>query len=53
MKFAMQEMKATISLILRKFQLFPADPRVELKRTAEIVTGSATGFQVSIKHREI
>lgn len=53
MKFAMMEMKSTMSNIIRKYKLLPADPVVELKPAVEVVLGSITGFSISLEKRRV
>ncbi|KAJ3656159.1 hypothetical protein Zmor_015256 [Zophobas morio] len=51
-KFAMLEMKCTISKILRKFKLKPATPRHTLVLAAESVLKSANGVKISLDLRQ-
>nr|WKR34929.1 cytochrome P450 CYP4NQ24 [Monolepta hieroglyphica] len=50
-KFAMLEMKSTISKVLRNFQLLPATPTHELQLAPEIVIVSKNGIRISLKRR--
>ena len=49
-KFAMLEMKATVSKVLRAFVLTPA-PNNELKLLSEMILTSANGINVTIENR--
>ncbi|EFA04617.2 cytochrome P450-like protein [Tribolium castaneum] len=50
-KFAMLEMKSTISKILRKYKLLPADPQHELNLVSELILKSSNGIKISIEPR--
>ncbi|RZB39210.1 p450 domain containing protein, partial [Asbolus verrucosus] len=50
-KFAMLEMKSTISKILRKFELLPAEPQHVLELTSETILKSANGIKIRLKLR--
>jgi hypothetical protein len=51
MKFAMLEMKVTLSSLLRKYQLLPANPQRHLDLTVVIVLQSLTGVVLRIQPR--
>jgi cytochrome P450 len=51
MKFAMLEMKAILSALLRKYQLLPAVPPHQLDLTVILVLKSLTGVSVRIQPR--
>ena len=51
MKFAMLEMKATLSSVLRKYQLLPAIPQHHLDLTVVLVLQSLTGVVLRIQPR--
>jgi cytochrome P450 len=51
MKFAMLEMKATLSALLRKYQLLPADHPHHLDLTVVLVLKSLTGVVLRIQPR--
>jgi len=51
MKFAMLEMKATLSSLLRKYQLLPASPQHHLDLTVVVVLQSLTGVVLRIQPR--
>jgi cytochrome P450 family 4 len=50
-KFAMLEMKSTISKILRKYELQPAFPHHEMELVAETILKSTNGIKISLKFR--
>ena len=50
-KFAMLEMKATLSSLLRKYQLLPASPQHHLDLTVVLVLQSLTGVVLRIEPR--
>lgn len=50
-KFAMLEMKTTLTKILRTFELLPV-PGHKLKLSAEVVLKSVTGICVRLKKRD-
>jgi len=50
-KFAMLEMKATLSSLLRKYHLLPASPQSHLDLTVVIVLQSLTGVVLRIQPR--
>lgn len=47
----MLEMKATMSMLLRNFEIIPATPKHELDLTIEVVLMSKTGVHVALKAR--
>jgi cytochrome P450 family 4 len=51
-KFAMLEMKSTLSKIIRKFELMPSTPQHKLQLAAEAVLKSANGVKISLKLRD-
>jgi cytochrome P450 family 4 len=51
MKFAMLEMKATLSALLRQYKLLPAGPPHHLDLTVVLVLKSLTGVVVRIEPR--
>jgi cytochrome P450 len=51
MKFAMLEMKATLSDLLRKYRLLPAGPPHHLDLTVVLVLKSVTGVVLRIEPR--
>ena len=50
-KFAMLEMKATLSALLRKYHLLPASPQHHLDLTLALVLMSLTGVVLKIEPR--
>lgn len=50
-KFAMLEMKCTISKVLRNFQLLPATPEHKLELSSETVLKSKNGINIKLKKR--
>ncbi|EFA04665.2 cytochrome P450 CYP4BN1 [Tribolium castaneum] len=50
-KFAMLEMKSTISKVLRNFELQPATPTHTVQLAAESVLKSANGVKIALKNR--
>ncbi|KAG5864736.1 hypothetical protein JTB14_027757 [Gonioctena quinquepunctata] len=50
-KFAMLEMKSTISKVLRNFELFPATPAHPLRLASEVILVSKNGVCISMKKR--
>ncbi|KAG5879644.1 hypothetical protein JTB14_034444 [Gonioctena quinquepunctata] len=50
-KFAMLEMKSTISKVLRNFELFPATPAHPLRLASEVILVSKNGVCISIQKR--
>ncbi|RZB41289.1 cytochrome P450 4c3-like [Asbolus verrucosus] len=51
-KFAMLEMKSTISKIIRKFELRPASPQHKIILASEAVLKSANGIKISLSLRK-
>ncbi|CAH1108888.1 unnamed protein product [Psylliodes chrysocephalus] len=51
-KFAMLEMKSTLSKVLRSFELLPSNPHQELKLAPEIILVSKSGINISLKKRK-
>lgn len=51
-KFAMLEMKSTLSKVLRSFELLPSNPHQELKLAPEIILVSKSGIHISLKKRK-
>jgi cytochrome P450 len=51
MKFAMLEMKATLSALLRRYQLLPANPPHRLDLTVVLVLKSLTGVVLRLEPR--
>ncbi|CAH1183090.1 unnamed protein product [Phaedon cochleariae] len=51
-KFAILEMKSTVSKVLRNFELSPATPTHELKLAPEIILVSKNGVRLSLKKRK-
>jgi cytochrome P450 family 4 len=51
-KFAMLEMKSTLSKIIRKFELMPSTPQHKLQLAAEAVLKSANGVKISLILRD-
>jgi cytochrome P450 family 4 len=51
-KFAMLEMKSTVSKILRNFELEPASPEHKLNLVAELVLKSANGIKIALNLRK-
>nr|XP_015835227.1 PREDICTED: uncharacterized protein LOC660088 [Tribolium castaneum] len=51
-KFAMLELKSTLSKVVRKFELRPATPEHKLQLTAETVLKSVNGIKISLKLRQ-
>nr|XP_023013820.1 cytochrome P450 4c3-like [Leptinotarsa decemlineata] len=52
-KFAMLEMKCTLSKILRNFELRPATPKHTLKLTPEAVLKSSNGVRIQVRPRKL
>ncbi|CAG9854570.1 unnamed protein product [Phyllotreta striolata] len=50
-RFALLEMKSTISKVLRNFKLLPANPNPELMLVPEIILVSKNGINVCLKKR--
>lgn len=51
MKFAMLEMKAVLSAILRRYQILPASPPHKLDLTVVLVLKSLTGVVLRLQPR--
>lgn len=51
MRFATMEMKSSLSRILRKFRLLPADPQVPLEMGVDLILVSVTGVNIRIAKR--
>lgn len=51
-KFAMLEMKSTLSKVLRNFELLPATPNEPLQLASETVLKSANGVKIALKNRK-
>jgi cytochrome P450 family 4 len=51
MKFAMLEMKAILSAVLRRYQLLPASPPHQLDLTVVLVLKSLTGVVLRLQPR--
>ncbi|XP_071052485.1 cytochrome P450 4d2-like isoform X2 [Onthophagus taurus] len=52
-KFAMLEIKATVSKILRHFELFETKPRHQVQLTVESILKSNNGVKMSIRKRKL
>lgn len=50
-KFAMLELKATVSKVLRNFELLSVQPEHKLKLAPEAILISKNGIRVSLKRR--
>ncbi|CAH1966529.1 unnamed protein product [Acanthoscelides obtectus] len=51
-RFAMMEMKSTISKIVRNFELLPATPKHELQLAPEVILVSKNGIRISLNRRK-
>jgi cytochrome P450 family 4 len=51
-KFAMLELKSTLSKIIRHFELMPSTPEHKVQLSLEAVLKSANGVKISLKLRD-
>lgn len=51
-KFAMFEMKSTLSKVIQNFELLPAIPEHKLKLAPETILVSKNGVRIALKRRK-